>query len=421
MNSEQPLATPRMTPPSAGYQFEKADDEDQYYDDHSVLGSSEESNVESEESEDDSDEGDEEHQNKDKEQENEDIETSIPESAGTYAQPEAEPSLSMCMDYSEALETGETSKHTPATENLDTNQKDAPSLNHAPAPSLQSTASKPQSPTTGLTTFSSQPERPFNRTSEPIPLTPLCSFSRYGEQPSLQPGETLPERSVDSRLALPPIMQTWQPPRYPLASPPLPSGYPRYNDGPFATNQSLPGAGAPGEDCNSSKLSDSAPFLDPMSPMMPRTSCDKPKNSAPSRRSSPTILPLSIETMPVDLRKRKAAEMDSESENDHQVPHSNSALSPAEYRESANENRGPPDQPTSISAILNVSPNSQLTAVSVSESPKEAKESERPSKKAKTSHQGSFGSHAATAFVAAMVGAVGTVAALASLPPDFFA
>ncbi|PYI05313.1 FHA domain protein [Aspergillus sclerotiicarbonarius CBS 121057] len=70
---------------------------------------------------------------------------------------------------------------------------------------------------------------------------------------------------------------------------------------------------------------------------------------------------------------------------------------------------------------------SQLTDLDTAKEPpvvdgpvSDADMTERPPKRAKTSTTGKFASHAATAALGVAIGAFGTIAALASLPPDYF-
>ncbi|KAL5002869.1 hypothetical protein BDV10DRAFT_86347 [Aspergillus recurvatus] len=452
-DSEQPLATPRMTPPSVDYDSEDLGGNDQYYDEYFAHSSDEESNIEPEdwdveaEGEDEEDEQEEQDDDMDGEGEREEEEAEEAEEALQDEQPQQQDEaveMSALLNpvpgsfrlndiqvpndsISNFAKSGTNSKQTLSNEDWD-----APRMVHAasdhpdlPGPSrVETAASNNRWPENKLpSTVSQQRERQISGNSSYFPIGPLqSSFANYeAERLRYQSSGQLPGQfsSRATPTLLPPILQK-QPctVRYSLDTMPLQGPYPMnapYNDGPFSTSRPMASPTAPAANTSSSSSKpDIMPFMDSLTPMMPRTVCDVPHDLTAS--SSP--------------RKRKAAEIESDAAEHDQERVISSA---PETQQSSNKNddlrdAGLPDaQPRTDAALINSESyihngsDSQLTTVSVSENFKEAKESERPSKIIKTSHRGSIRSHAATGIFGAVLGAVGTIAALASLPPDYFA
>ncbi|KAL4903918.1 hypothetical protein BDW74DRAFT_179501 [Aspergillus multicolor] len=443
-NTEQPLATPRMTPPSVGYDSVDIDGDNQYYDEYFAHGSDEESNDEDEDWDVDA-EGEDEDQGQ---EDQEDQESQAPEERHQEEKPLPVPSrVSFQLDdqvpkestnhISNFVETGDTPKPNVPTEkwdaprmvNIFTNyQNRLSSIQNAASvlPENKACSTIPQS-------FPQPQERSIQGTSSYVPVDRLqSSFANY-EAPRLRykPTEILPEHCSS---LLPPIIQK-QPPsiRYSLDTMPLQGSYPlnaTYNDGPFATSQPIPRASSPSANSRTPKP-DIVPFMDPLAPMMPRASCDTAHNMISTAQPSQSSIYGTSSAKPNSPKKRKASAIETDSVEDD---HLNRAVSPLpETQETSNDyadlpNAELPDaQPQTIAAILNGDsfmlngPDSQLTTVSVPENSNETKENEHPSKMIKSSHRGSVRSHAATAILGAVVGAVGTIAALASLPPDYFA
>ncbi|KAL4806189.1 hypothetical protein BDV18DRAFT_123954 [Aspergillus unguis] len=411
-NSEQPLATPRMTPPSVNGEPQHNDDENQYYDEYLAHSSDEDSNLEPGDSDMDGEEANKGQEEGDYGEEKTNGPISAPKSPQAF---DFGPNIPALKPTTKMPEAGDAPEHGISTEDRDAARKTTQ------ATERQLSVERPS------TNFSQQQERVVPGNLGSIPLTPLySSFSRYDAQPAFQSNGKLSEPIppyLDNNNTLPPILQPHQAPpplRYPLGRLPLQSPFSLYTDGPFATSPSMTGATAPCTESNNCVKPDCGPFLDPFSPMMPRTSCDTSKNSdtAPATGLNESRLS-DFDLNPSSPKKRKAAEIESEDEYELYDPD----LTCVSRSDSLGFNADvelPDAQPQTSTAALK-GEDSQLTTVSASEATEEVKKDERPSKKVKTSHKGSLKSHAATAIVAAMVGAVGTIAALASLPPDFFA
>ncbi|KAL4778101.1 hypothetical protein BJX76DRAFT_344113 [Aspergillus varians] len=434
VNSEQPLATPRMTPSSVGYESEDAGGENQYYDEYFGHSSDEDSNVVPDdwEMEEEREEYEEQGQEEDEEEEEEAVEdNTLPDLVSGSLESDAQVPKVPCDRSSRLLEAA-VSLNGASPENQDEPRPakvipeyvpgscgtQVPDSNPDPVPDNKLSSAAPQ-----------QQERPSHGTSCTVPFSSLnSSHTRHDAQPSFQPSGNLSDHYHSSLLHdsvfLSPLMQKPQStPRFSLDPMPVPSSFPLsqslYNDGPFATSPPMPHIiPSRTNTASGSAKSDFMPFMDPLAPMMPRASCDAAPNS--NTAQSPVLngwKTSEVDSKLTSPKKRKAAEIESDLvENDHSVTFS------LEDQKLPNEENDLPDaQRQSIAAILN-GPDSQLTTVSIPESTKETKEEERPSKMVKTSQGGgNLRSHAATAILGAMVGAVGTIAALASLPPDYFA
>ncbi|KAL4949612.1 hypothetical protein BDW69DRAFT_71527 [Aspergillus filifer] len=375
-NTEQPLATPRMTPPSPGYESEDASGENQYYDECFAHSSDEEESNHEAEDWDLDEEAEEEYDGEKEEEEGKDedaelAEPDVIEDPNTFLQPTP----------AWHLEHGNSADDEKAPEEAATESQGVPVGKYSDF------------------SWQSRPEIPHHRPM--APLYPL--LGRPYSITDYKPPQHYAPRVPDIN----PFPPTVQKPLPPLAdftfSPPSP--YPpiaTYNDGPFAANRAFPEPQVSTASCSKPEY---PPFMDPLAPMMPRTSCAPPaishKRVLRDYKSSGT--------------KRKAADLEPDTaEND-------TFVAPAESQESTNDDFNLPDaQPQATAADFNGTA-SQLTTVSLSEPAKEPEVVERPSKQAKTTHRSSLRSHAATAIVGAVVGAVGTIAALASLPPDYFA
>ncbi|KAL4870308.1 hypothetical protein BDV12DRAFT_60010 [Aspergillus spectabilis] len=470
VDSEQPLVTPRMTPPSVGYDSEDPSGENQYYDNYFAHGSDEDSSVEPEDWEEDEQEDKEEDEDEVEEEEESEEEEDEEEEEEDEAEEDAE-------DEEEAVKANNVPDMVHSFESSAQISRESPNripypveaandmanikpeqkflggasseTRDAPQPvrdlsgfaldpgKIQTPAlSKPASDNQHSVTDSQHREVLIPRascftriqpTSHPFPSLASNvqeSFPQCGEMPDQYPGI-----EPDATYNLIPGDKLSMPTRYPLDTVPFQNSYSSrasYNDGPFTTRQPMSTAG-PSSVITASNISkpDYTPFMDPLSPLMPRTSCVA--NVKPSSTSMPTLHEweaLSADSNATSPKKRKATEMESESpENSLFVSNLISATSPADAATSTNEDADadlPDAQPQSIAPILNTS-DPQLTTVSVPQNSSEAKKDERPSKMVKTSHTGSIKSHAATAIIGAVVGAVGTIAALASLPADYFA
>ncbi|KAL4753071.1 hypothetical protein BDW72DRAFT_191435 [Aspergillus terricola var. indicus] len=459
VNSEQPLATPRTTPPSVDHDSEDlGSGDDQYYDEYFAHSSDEDPNVEPEgwtveaEAEDEEEEQEEQEQEEELEEEEEEQEEEDDDDDGDEEekamQDEHQQQQDEVVEMSALLnpvpgclrlddiqvsndstlniaKTASNPKQTPLNEGRDAPRMDNTASDHRglPDPSrVVPAASNNLWPKNKLPSTVSQREVPDN--SSYFPTGPLQSsfaddevqrlrFYSSGQLPGHFSSHTNP-------TLLPPILQKQLPPvRYSLDAMPFQTPYlmsTPYNDGPFATSRPVARVASPQANTSSSSSKpDIMPFMDSLAPMMPGTSSDATQNL----------------TTNISSKKRKASEIDSEAaEHDHQE---SGITSGPETQQTLNKNDDLPDadlpdaQPQTVAALLNAESyvldgsDSQLTTVSVPENSKEAKESERPSKMVKTSHRGSIRSHAATAIFGAVVGAVGTIAALASLPPDYFA
>lgn len=448
LDTEQPLATPRMTPPSDRYESDNASYENPYADEYFARNSDDESNVEPDDWDVESVEGDdEEDEAEDEELENNEAVDAnpLPDPVCETSEPDAHTQKDSRIRFSDLVN---------AEDDLD----DVPAVDCEKLP-LVSTISDPggiQGPDLNLLpesnfsgTGSQQTERQIHRPSFYTTLNPpYSSFEELKDlQPPLQPSVNLSDHYrpniFPTGTILPPIKPSIEhtPKYYPgnTASYSEPMG--QYNDGPFASNQSMPDITVQRtQPTSGNAMGDFMPFMDRLAPMMPRTSCDAtvPVPESDMRANITAQSPelsewkaSGVGSKPTLSKKRKAAEIESDPEEKDNL---DSAMAHSEEQTEAqnlpNEDTQLPDaQPQSIAAILN-GPDSQLTPMSIPESsrvaketkkPKNTKEDERPSKMAKTSHGGSVRSHATTAILGAMVGAVGAIAALASLPPDYFA
>ncbi|KAL3433880.1 hypothetical protein BDV09DRAFT_171133 [Aspergillus tetrazonus] len=454
VNSEQPLATPRTTPPSIDHDSEDLGGDDQYYDEYFAHSSEEDPNVEPEDwsvgaeaEEDEEEEQDEQEQEQGKEVEEEEAEEEEEEEEEQAMQDEHHHQQDEVVEMSALLnpvpgclrlddihvsndstlnnaETTSNRKQNAPNEDRDAPRMVDPASNNRglpDTPRVEPAASSNLWPENKLPSSVSQGEQPGNSTY--FPTGPLQSSFANDETQRLRYHSTGQLSSHFSRAKptlFPPILQNKLPPvRYSLDTMPFQGVYQMsapYNDGPFATSRPMAGAAAPQANTySSSSKPDIMPFMDSLAPMMPRTTCDATQDLTTNTSS----------------KKRKAAALDSEAaENDHQESGISSGPEPQQSlmkNDDIADADLPDAQPQTVAALLNTesyaldSFDSQLTTVSVPENSKEAKESERPSKMIKTSHRGSIRSHAATAILGAVVGAVGTIAALASLPPDYFA
>lgn len=445
LDSEQILATPRMTPPSDRYESDNASYENPYADEYFARNSDEEST-------DDWDvgcvEGDEE------EDEDENEEQEIKEAVDANPLPDT-----VCETSEPAIHAQKESRiRFSDLINAEDDLDDAAAVDCEKLPLVNTISDNGEIQAHDLNllpectfagTGSQQVERQIHGASFYSTLNPpYSSFEALKEsQPPLQSSGNLPDhyRSniFPTGTILPPIKPSIEhtPRYYPgnISSYSEPMG--QYNDGPFATNQPMPDITVQRSPATSgSAVTGFMPFMDRLAPMMPRTSCDAtvpvPESDMRANISAQSPEPSEwkgsgVESKPTSSKKRKAAEIESDpAERDNLDSDMAYSEEQTEAQKLPNEDTQFPDaQPQSIAAILN-SPDSQLTPVSIPESARGAKETkktkntrdgERPSKMVKTSHGGSVRSHATTAILGAVVGAVGTIAALASLPPDYFA
>ncbi|KAL4884192.1 hypothetical protein BJY04DRAFT_15698 [Aspergillus karnatakaensis] len=471
MSCVDPLVTPGMTPPSAGYDSDEHSGENQYYDKYFAHGSDEDSSagpedwdqdgqedeeeidideededeseeVEEEEEDDDDDEEDEEEDDDEIEEEEEDVDEGLEEGilAGTKAVTDSlrspydinshastHPRQAGLAEASEGFDklrkkillgatSPEKQDELQAVAAVDP-QKISTPASHIPESTTRSCGTGPQQ---GEALYV---ERPYSiNIPPPSHILPSLGPNTQTTFPHCTPVPDQYSNALSSAAYTPPHL-----PRYPFA-PACQSSYPSktsYNDGPFTTSQAVPTTAGRSSMymLNSNPKPDLMPFMDPLAPLIPRTSCVsnvKPNSAAVSATSAWNTT--STGSAVSSLKKRKAAEMEPEpTKESYNDSHVLSTDLPADATKLTDDDTNLPDaQPQAIAAILNSS-ESQLTAVSIPESTKVAKEDERPPKLVKTSHRGSIGTHAATAIFGAVVGAVGTIAALASLPADYFA
>lgn len=274
------------------------------------------------------------------------------------------------------------------------------------------------------TCLKSQQPRPTASKSHCSPSLPsVVSFDELGPAP-YQPKTRAFDRDM-SNMSVAPITSIWNDSLYTCGSyGPITreTHYPledAYYDGPFAVNQHDASVKA---SCVITPLStakpESMPFMDPLTPMMPRTSCNT--NTKSSTEQSTRLKVLNVEPEPTASKKRKAAEMASEPAlNDHPALGDTTSTDALSNTDEAIEPRFEDDsfpdaQPQTFSASFDT----QFTPLSTTES---SKDKQQPSKRVKTSHTGTFRRHATTAILGAVVGAVGAIAGLAAIPADYFA
>ncbi|KAL4943426.1 hypothetical protein BDV06DRAFT_138388 [Aspergillus oleicola] len=404
-NTEQPLATPRMTLPSPRYESEDASGENQYYDEYFAHSSDEESSHEAEDWDLDEEAEAEEDEEQEQEEEN-DVDAGLADSSVM------EDPSSFAAPGSFGSSVRKPNLPTPAwnLEHGDDTMEDSARQATADISDYSPSPSQAQDLTEGkYSSLAFQPREQIYPGPRPMaPLYPLVGrhdTSSFFVNDLKVPQQFAPQVSDSNSFS--PSVQKPLSPLTDFAFPP-PSPYPPtapYNDGPFAPSRLIP---EPRTGNVSNSRPDYTPFMDPLSPLMPRPSCAAPASSGITWKRP-------LRDFKSSDTKRKAAEMESEpTENE-------ASVAPPESHEPTNDDVDLPDaQPQTTAADLNSSA-SQLATVSLSESIKEPEVVERPSKRAKTTHRRSLGSHAATAIVGAVVGAVGTIAALASLPPDYFA
>ncbi|KAL2868173.1 FHA domain protein [Aspergillus lucknowensis] len=416
-DSEGPLATPIMTPPSVNYDSEDRSAENQYYDEYFAHNSDDDSNVDPEDWE------------LDEEEEN------VDDDAFEHdAQVPKEP-LDCISDSARLVhgainsETDDGLKEVAPIDNKDqlppAQQLPNDILGMWRMPPILSDNRLPEIKYSNTET--QQREQPSS--TVPPKLPPVYgTFDRMGSdaEPPLQDGGKLSDHIpafFPSSTYIPlPVEAARSTPGYSLDSMPAQSSHnstSHYKEGPFASAKPIAGTGAAGvATTEGSSKTELLPFMDPLAPMIPRMSSDA--FVKPNARKSSACWP-TLNTGPeiVSPKKRKATEMESEHiQGPHTVAPPKDALDVDETMESTSgEDKLPDVQQQNIVATVGLS-DTQLTALSI---PKSSDEADRPSKRVKTSGRASLRSHAATAILGAVVGAVGTIAALASLPPDYFA
>jgi hypothetical protein len=400
-DSEQPLATPRMTPPSADYESEDLNEGNQYYDECFAHSSDDEgsdigSNVDSEDW-----------------ALNDEVDDAADD---TILQP-----CDNAHFFKETLESVSNAAPVAQTPSLDCLKK-AAVAEHLPNDILGSWNIHPfygmnRLPEIKFNTPFQQTEQSvagLSRTSPPT-LPSLCqTFERVGSnmEPSFQygnPSEHLPA-AVPSHGYTPMPAETIKA----SSSPQVDSSSGQssnmspthYKDGPFASTKpivSTKSTSVTSVSCSSKP--EILPFMDPLAPMIPRLSCD----AYPEPETEKSLAFKEWKTSNTGLekttsKKRKAPEMESE------------PVEVVKSLELANEKTDLPQKQDATAAIGQQG--TQITGVGVPKAPEEV---ERPAKRAKASRATSLRTHATTAIIGAVVGAVGTIAALASLPPDYFA
>ncbi|PWY91379.1 FHA domain protein [Aspergillus sclerotioniger CBS 115572] len=291
----------------------------------------------------------------------------------------------------------------------------------------------------------SQSMRPSGLTSTGAPLPSILL------QPTLSPQNTKaldrPTLSFHNTPSVLPI--DWWHPRnttstaYPLHTPPTPQV--PYEDGPFVNNESIMlGDTAPA--CKASIESVAAPTAAAVGKnerASPNGGQEIQKETAMALQQqdiSSTSLPQttspeqgSIAVQEKRPLKRKAEDIDGPSPSSeldtaayHRDPVGSGVSNDTQSSGCSYEESCFPDaQPHTPVSKLEVP--SQLTVLDtakelpmVDSATIDADMTEHPSKRAKKSTAGGFASHAATAALGVAIGAFGTIAALASLPPDYF-
>ncbi|KAJ0427029.1 hypothetical protein BJY00DRAFT_271520 [Aspergillus carlsbadensis] len=398
-DSAQPLATPRMTPPSVDYESEDPNMENQYYDECFAHSSGDEgSDVDSED-------------------------WALNDEVDDAAD---DPILEPCDHthfFKETLESVSDAAPVARTPSLDCLKK-AAAAEHLPNDILGSWNISPfygmnRLPEIKFNTPFQQAEQPVAGMSHTSPprLPSLCqAFERVGSnmESSFQYGnssEQLPA-AIPTHSYTPMPAETMKASFSPQVdsssgeSSQMPSTH--YKDGPFASTKpivSTKSAGVTSASCSSKP--EILPFMDPLAPMIPRLSCDV----FPGPETEKSLAVEEWKTSNTGLekttsKKRKALEMESE---------------PVEVVESVKLTNEKTDLPDSQKQGATTAINQQGTHITAVDVPKPSKEVDRPAKRAKASRTTSLRTHATTAIIGAVVGAVGTIAALASLPPDYFA
>ncbi|KAL2844758.1 hypothetical protein BJY01DRAFT_214777 [Aspergillus pseudoustus] len=421
-DSEQPLATPRMTPPSVGYESEDPHGENQYYDEcFAIHSSDEESNVDSE------DWG---------------LNDEVDDAADETILEPFEANIHFPKQDFESVSSSARADHETvnieplAHEGLQEVASAGSPATLPPAKQLPNdilgTWNVPPILSAGsISEINRLPEMklagaPFQQTdrsisgissTSPPRLPPLYSgFDRLGSdlEPFFQ-NVSPSDRFVTTAPAhciSPLAVETSQPTSFPqiesLSSQSSRVSSTHYKDGPFASNKPIVSTGSTGVTAvNGSAKSDILPFMDPLAPMIPRISCDAfPERETGSFPPVEQWKTFNADSEKISSKKRKATEMESEPKD------------VVKAVELAKEKTDLADiQKQEITAAVDQE-GAQIITVGV---PPVSEEVERPTKRAKAPRPTSLRSHATTAILGAVVGAVGTIAALASLPPDYFA
>ncbi|KAL3497295.1 hypothetical protein BJX62DRAFT_231910 [Aspergillus germanicus] len=402
-DSEQPLATPRMTPPSADYESEDPNEENQYYDECFAHSSDDEgsdvgSNVDSED-------------------------WALNGEADDAADDTILEPCDNAHFYKETLESASNAASVAQTPSLDCLKK-AAVAEHLPNDILGSWSIPPfygmnRLPEIKFNTPFQQTEQSvagMSRTSPPT-LPSLCqTFERVGSnmEPSFQYGNSsghLPA-AVPSHGYTPmpaeTIKASFSPQFDSSSGQSSQMSSTHYKDGPFASMKpivSTKSTSVTSVSCSSKP--EILPFMDPLAPMIPRLSCDafpEPETENPLAFKEWKTSNTNLEK--TTSKKRKAPEIESE------------PVEVVKSVELANEKTELPNsQKQDVTAAIDQQ-GTQMAAVGVPKAPEEV---ERPAKRARASRATSLRTHATTAIIGAVVGAVGTIAALASLPPDYFA
>ncbi|GLA43761.1 hypothetical protein AnigIFM63309_001856 [Aspergillus niger] len=295
-----------------------------------------------------------------------------------------------------------------------------------------------RNPTSDLRSQSTGPSKIMSTEAPPPPilLQPTLSSSY---------GKTV-DRSVPSYQNSPPMMHMdWWNPRttantsYSLNIPPTPQV--PYADGPFVNNESFL-LGETGSACNRGADSVIASMGTPgfiSEEAAPSDGQEIQETPMPEKQPDPTPTPLpqmqrsetgldSVQTN--KSLKRKAEDVDGPSGSsepdvatDHQdgVDSSMTSDSQSSDQETCYPDAQPQmlaDQQEIPSQLADLDSAKEL--LSVDDPIDDARMTAPPTKRAKTSSAGRFASHAATAALGVAIGAFGTIAALASLPPDYF-
>jgi hypothetical protein len=393
---EQPLATPRMTPPSVDYESEDPNGENQYYDECFAHSSDDEGS--------------------DVDSEGWALNAEVDDAADDTV-------LEPCDNTHFPTETLEgVSNATPVaqTSSLDCLKK-AAVAEHLPNDILGSWNVPPfygmnRLPEIKFNTPFQQAEQSVASMSHPSPprLPSLCqTFERVGSnmEPSFQYGHSAEHLSaaVPSHGYTPMPADTTKASFSPQVdsssgqSSQLSSTH--YKDGPFASTNPIVRTKSTSVSCSSKP--EILPFMDPLAPMIPRLSCDVfPEPETEKPLASEEWKTFNTGSEKTTTKKRKAPEMESE------------PVEVVKTVELANKKADISDiQNQDVTTAIDQQ-GTQITAVGVI---KAREDVERPTKRAKASRTTSLRSHATTAIIGAVVGAVGTIAALASLPPDYFA
>ncbi|KAL3460767.1 hypothetical protein BJX64DRAFT_174612 [Aspergillus heterothallicus] len=420
-DSEQPLATPIMTPPSVSYESDDPHGDNQYYDEYFAHGSDEEeeSNVDSEDW-----------------AINEELDEAAdgamlePFNINVHFPKETLRNTADSVPVAHETVNAEPLPHDDYKEVASTPKPTSlPSAKQLPSDILGAWSVPPVLAGVPSSEINRLPEirlagAPFQQTEHPTsgisctppprlpPLYPVFERLVSDTEPSFQ------QVNLSDRFAAATSTHSYTPlsadankatsyPQFASLNTSSQVSSTHYKDGPFASAKPIVSGPTDVTAVSDSSKSGLLPFMDPMAPMIPRMSCDVlPGSDSENLRQIEQWNTSSPNSGKASTKKRKATEMEIES------------AEVAKTIESSEEKTGLTSiQEQYVSTTVDHQ-SAQITALNPSEVSKEV---ERPIKRAKASRTTSLKSHATTAILGAVVGAVGTIAALASLPPDYFA